>query len=205
MSAPRVLDLFPGAGGATRGLQLTGLHVTAVDIKPQPHNPAERFILQDALTLSAAFIREFTFCWASPPCPRFSAMKHAHNAKRHEDLIAPTRSLLDEAGVPYAIENVVGAPLINPITLCGSMFDLRTPGGAWLKRHRLIETSFPIAQPPCRHPPRVTRGQTIADRRVTAVPLHNTDVCMDIDRPRFEANFLAAIKGARAAQFSEAT
>ena len=45
----------------------------------------------------------------------------------------------------------------------------------------------------------LTRGQTIADRRVTAVPLHNTDVCMDIDRPRFEANFLAAIKGPRAA------
>jgi len=41
----------------------------------------------------------------------------------------------------------------------------------------------------------LTRGQTIADRRVTAVPLHNAEVCMDIDRARFEANFLAAIKG----------
>jgi purine nucleosidase len=40
----------------------------------------------------------------------------------------------------------------------------------------------------------LTRGQTVADRRLAAVPLHNTDVCMDIDRPRFEANFLAAIK-----------
>jgi purine nucleosidase len=41
----------------------------------------------------------------------------------------------------------------------------------------------------------LSRGQTIADRRVTAAPLHNADVCMDIDRPRFETNFLAAIKG----------
>ena len=41
----------------------------------------------------------------------------------------------------------------------------------------------------------LTRGQTIADRRLTAVALHNADVCMDIDRPRFLANFLAAIKG----------
>ena len=41
----------------------------------------------------------------------------------------------------------------------------------------------------------LTRGQTIADRRATAVPSHNADVCMDIDRPRFKANFLAAIKG----------
>jgi purine nucleosidase len=41
----------------------------------------------------------------------------------------------------------------------------------------------------------LTRGQTIADRRLTAVALHNADVCMDIDRPRFLANFLAAVKG----------
>src|SRR5579871_826583 len=33
---------------------------------------------------------------------------------------------------------------------------------------------------------KLTRGQTIADRRVTAAPLQNADVCMDIDRPRFE-------------------
>ena len=41
----------------------------------------------------------------------------------------------------------------------------------------------------------LTRGQTVADRRRTAVAHHNADVCMDMDRPRFEANFLAAIKG----------
>jgi purine nucleosidase len=41
----------------------------------------------------------------------------------------------------------------------------------------------------------LTRGQTVADRRRTAVALHNADICMDIDRPRFLANFLAAIKG----------
>jgi purine nucleosidase len=40
-----------------------------------------------------------------------------------------------------------------------------------------------------------TRGQTIADRRRTAIGLQNADVCMDIDRTRFLKNFLAAIKG----------
>ena len=40
-----------------------------------------------------------------------------------------------------------------------------------------------------------TRGQTVADRRRTAVPFHNADVCMDVDRARFLAGFLAAIKG----------
>jgi hypothetical protein len=39
------------------------------------------------------------------------------------------------------------------------------------------------------------RGQTIADRRLTVIALHNADVSRDIDRSRFEANFLAAIKG----------
>ena len=57
-------------------------------------------------------------------------MRVLHNAKKHEDLIAPTRALLVAAGVDYVIENVVGAPLINPITLCGSMFQCETPGGA---------------------------------------------------------------------------
>ena len=49
-----------------------------------------------------------------------------------------------EAGCPYVIENVVGAPLINPILLCGAMFGLET------YRHRLFETNFEIQAPP--HP-----------------------------------------------------
>jgi purine nucleosidase len=40
-----------------------------------------------------------------------------------------------------------------------------------------------------------TRGQTVADRRRTAVPLHNADVCVEVDRARFATDFLAAIKG----------
>ena len=41
----------------------------------------------------------------------------------------------------------------------------------------------------------LTRGQTVADRRRTAEPLHNAQVCMGVDRARFETGFLAAIKG----------
>jgi len=36
-------------------------------------------------------------------------------------------------GKPFIIENVPGAPLINPLTLCGTMFGLK------VKRHRLFE------------------------------------------------------------------
>jgi DNA (cytosine-5)-methyltransferase 1 len=46
-----------------------------------------------------------------------------------------------DSGLPYVIENVPGAPLKNPIMLCGSMFGLKT------YRHRLFESNVPIAQP----------------------------------------------------------
>jgi DNA (cytosine-5)-methyltransferase 1 len=149
----RALDLFAGGGGATRGLQRVGFHVVAVDVAPQPHNPADRFIQADALKLTVEFIRGFDFVWASPPCQAHSSMRVLHNAKRHVDLISPTRDLLAASGVPYAIENVVGAPLINPIMLCGTMFGLETPCGAELQRHRLVEASFPILAPACQHRP----------------------------------------------------
>ena len=41
----------------------------------------------------------------------------------------------------------------------------------------------------------LTRGETVADRRRTALPRRNANVCVDVDRARFTANFLAAIKG----------
>lgn len=150
----RALDLFAGAGGASRGLQLAGLDVTGVDVKPQRHSPADRIIQADALSLSVDFIRGFNFVWASPPCQRHSSMRLMHNAKRHADLIGPTRELLIAAGVPFAIENVEGArPMMrSPVLLCGSMFGLATPCGAGLKRHRLFECSFKVTAPPkCRH------------------------------------------------------
>ena len=151
----RALDLFSGAGGATRGLQLAGFDVTGVDIDPQPRYCGDRFVQAEALSfLQAKFA---TICmsmdliWASPPCQAHTSLKSMHNAKKHIDLIAPTRALLQQIGVPYVIENVVGAPLINYVTLCGTMFDLRTDGGAALHRHRNIEASFHLPQKNCRH------------------------------------------------------
>lgn len=151
---PRALDLFCGAGGATRGLQLAGFHVTGIDLEPQPRYCGDRFIQANALkpaVLAYLDLSSFDFIWASPPCQAHTALNTMHNAKRHEDLIAPTRELLIASGTPYVIENVVGAPLHDPITLCGTMFGLRTADGAELQRHRLFEASFPLAAPECQH------------------------------------------------------
>lgn len=146
----RALDLFCGAGGATKGLQQAGFHVTGVDIKAQPRYCGDAFVQADALTYAtdALLAAEFDFVWASPPCQAFTNAQKIR-ANDHPDLIEPTRAMLKASGVPYCIENVPGAPLITPVELCGAMFGLRT------YRHRLFECSFPVTQPP--HPEHTAR------------------------------------------------
>jgi DNA (cytosine-5)-methyltransferase 1 len=154
MSRPLALDLFCCAGGASMGLHRAGFDVVGVDIRPQPRYPFE-FHQADALTFP---LDGFDFIWASPPCQAHTAMKTMHNAKDHEDLIPPTRARLVASGIPWAMENVMGAPLVNPIMLCGTMFGLGV-GDAELRRHRLFETSDPILLvPQCHHGTRATIG-----------------------------------------------
>jgi DNA (cytosine-5)-methyltransferase 1 len=77
-------------------------------------------------------------------------------------LVAPTRAAPKRTGLPYVIENVVGAPLFSPDLLCGSMFGLEThpyPVGWRIERHRWFETSFPIRfAPACQHDDRPVCG-----------------------------------------------
>lgn len=148
----RALDLFCKAGGATRGLQQAGFHVTGVDIKPQPRYCGDDFICADALAPMTWDwrIHEFDFIWASPPCQAHTSMKTMPDAKDHVDLIPQTRALLKASGVPYVIENVVGAPLVEPFTLCGSMFGLGAQG-CRLERHRIFESSFHVTPPTHQH------------------------------------------------------
>lgn len=114
--------------------------IIGVDTKPQPRYPF-CFVQADAMTYR---LEGFDFIWASPPCQRYTrAQNAAKNAHAHPDLIEPVRQRLRAAGVPYVIENVVGAPLIHPIVLCGLAFGLQ------VKRHRLFETNFAILAPSC--------------------------------------------------------
>jgi DNA (cytosine-5)-methyltransferase 1 len=140
----RLLDLFCGAGGAAMGYHRAGFEVVGVDIKPQPHFPFA-FHQADAMTFP---LDGFDLIHASPPCQHFTRYKNVRNdlPERYPDLIAATRQRLAATALPWVMENVQGAPLVNPVTLCGSMFGLD------VRRHRLFEMSHPpLMVPPCQH------------------------------------------------------
>ena len=152
--ALRALDLFCCAGGAGVGLHRAGFEVVGVDIVARPRYPFE-FHQADALTFP---LDGFDLIWASPPCQGYTAMRHAPGAKGAPRLIDAVRQRMP-AGIPWIIENVEEArsEMIDPILLCGSMFDLGAQG-CRLQRHRLFECSFPVAQPECRHDSRPVIG-----------------------------------------------
>lgn len=139
----RLLDLFCCQGGASLGYYRAGFEVTGVDISPMKNYPF-RFIQANALELTPDFLAGFDAIAASPPCKVHTKMK-AFSSKAHRDLVPETRAMLTATGLPYVIENVPGAPLIQPIMLCGSMF------GLFVQRHRLFESNVKLEQPSCRH------------------------------------------------------
>ena len=149
---PKLLDLFCGAGGASMGYHRAGFDVVGVDIEPQPHYPFE-FHQADALLVLSNLVEgvspwSFDAIHASPPCQAYSAgaRMRTGNAKDHPRLIEPIRALLAACGVPWIIENVVGAPLDRSAQLCGSMFGLA------VRRHRIFESNVLLwGPPPCRH------------------------------------------------------
>ncbi len=147
---PRLLDLFCCAGGASVGYHRAGFDIVGVDVNPQKNYPFE-FIQKDALSLKPEFLASFDAIHASPPCQSYSDLaKRNGNADAWPRLVEPVRELLQLSGVPYVIENVEGAPLIDPIVLCGTMFP-----GLRVLRHRLFETNFEITVPPHGKHPKV--------------------------------------------------
>lgn len=119
------------------GLHRAGFEVVGVDWEPQPRYPFE-FVCAESMDFP---LDGFDFIWASPPCQKYTLAQRIQQ-NDHPDLIAPLRKRLQRSGKLWTIENVVGAPLENPIVLCGSMFP-----GLQVYRHRQIETSFLLKQP----------------------------------------------------------
>ncbi len=148
MKKPRLLDLFCCAGGAGAGYAKAGFEVVGVDLHPQPRYPFE-FHQADAMTFD---LSGFDAIHASPPCQAYTVLGGREDLSHYPDLVDAVRERLQAAGVPWIIENVPGAPLRDPITLCGAMFGLRS------YRHRLFESSAQLVAPPHpKHEVRVNR------------------------------------------------
>ncbi len=148
---PALLDAFCGAGGAAMGYHNAGFDVVGVDIKPQPNYPFT-FIRADAIEFLSELISvgptglQFAAIHASPPC-QFASKAKVLWDNLHPDLLQPTRDLLEYSMLPYVIENVKGAPLLEPVVLEGQMFGLNT------HRPRLFETNWPLEVPTLRLTP----------------------------------------------------
>jgi len=160
----RVLDLFCGAGGAAMGLHRAWpeAEIVGVDIKPQPRYPF-KFMQADILATGFGLAMDYwDFVWMSPPCQAYTNQGKV-SRKDHPRLIGPMRRVWKEINrcerikgcriTPWVIENVVGAPLEEPITLCGSMFNLG------VRRHRNFEANFTLVEPSsCDHKGREVRA-----------------------------------------------
>jgi hypothetical protein len=140
---PRLLDLFCGAGGAARGYQWAGFHVTGVDICPQPRYAGDPFVQADAFTFLARSAHEFDVIHASPECQGYSVTAGMSWANGAEKYIPELRAALERTGKTWVIENVPGAEPHMPaaITLCGLSFGLK------LFRHRLFESNVLLFAP----------------------------------------------------------
>lgn len=180
---PKLLDLFCCEGGASAGYRRAGYDVYGVDLFEEFTQRRYPFpsVRMDALAALGALLAgkplvfthpdgvmqtlllsDFAAVHASPPCQHASAGTRAMRSrgdKRHPQLIAPTRELLRATGLPYIIENVEGADLVDPVMLCWSMFyeagTVENEDGVPLRmeRHRLFESNVLLMVPDqCRHP-----------------------------------------------------
>ena len=146
----KLLDLYCGVGGASAGYAAAGFEVTGIDLKHGKRYPYT-YIKGDVLQYlkDFDFLQSFDVIHASPPCQTHSITQHLRNAQGKTtskvDLIPQTRAALIASGKPYIIENVPGSPLVNPIQLCGSAFDLR------VRRHRLFESNMSLQGSICNH------------------------------------------------------
>jgi DNA (cytosine-5)-methyltransferase 1 len=130
---------------------MTGIDIQGRLSKLYPYT----FIEGDALKLTVADLRKYDFIHLGGPCQPFSKMMNCQPAAvraRYIDLILPLRPKLVESGVPFVIENVEGAPLIDPTWLCGLMFDKE------LYRHRGFEGGNGVTIPKLHHPKHVKRA-----------------------------------------------
>ena len=180
---PLLLDVFSGESGAGMGYHRAGFDVRSIDNAPAraKRTPFPIHVggaIEALATLldgdALDFVRpdghiewlslsDFDAMHGSPPCTGYTRGTAAipNRLERHDRLIAVTRDLFEQTGLPYVIENVADArpELRDPLMLCWSMF--HEPGSVIdndgtplrMERHRLFESNMFLTAPgTCNHP-----------------------------------------------------
>ncbi len=218
MKRPKILVGYCCEGGMDKGLEDAGFDTYGIDTfeefsqarYPGPSYKGD-FILAMVRLISGEelpFVHkdgrvewlglsDFVAVHTSPPCQHASAGTRSlrgKDGKEYPKLVEPTRWLLEQTGLPWLIENVKGAALRNPVTLCGSMFAMGAVDEDGLplrlERHRLFETNWPLFPPgPCDHDPSVWVAGVYGGSRRAKVPKgtpHFIAAPMDRYAARFE-------------------
>ena len=159
---PTLVDTYCCEGGAGVGFHRAGFSVLGVDLFKHVNAKGKRVGFSQKRYPFASyqgdaieFLRRWGYLFdvrhGSPPCQRHSAGTRAIDRDDYPDLIGPTREVMQEIGGLYVIENVVCAPLIDPLELCGCMFDLATEDDDGLplrmERPRLFESNAVLVAP----------------------------------------------------------
>lgn len=150
---PELLDLFACEGLGSEGYAQAGFDVSAVDndknrLKYNPH----KWLVEDAYRVLEREGKTFDAIHASPPCQGYSRGNAMNETTWSRD-IPKVREALEATGKPYVIENVVdaGYDMIDPVRLCGCMWDLKTVDTdnivIHMERARLFETNWNLTPP----------------------------------------------------------
>lgn len=166
----RLLDLYCGGFGTAYGYASVGWKVDAVDVvrRADPPHPNIRFIQADANTYP---LDGYDAVAGSPPCTGHSTLRNAADVGRGREvdnawMLRHTIERFRASGLPYVVENVMGARALMPgaFQLCGTMFGL-VDGPYLLERHRLFLTNMMIMAPG----PHKCRGSSRSGRTAIGV------------------------------------
>lgn len=158
---PVMVEVAGCQGGMTKGYQDAGWYVIAVDVVDHSdRSPADEFHVikpEDTFDVIAELAPQADALHSGLPCQKYTHGNAANDTSDLPDLITPCRAAFQATGLPWVIENVPRAPLVNPMTLCGTMFGLTAVDDdvttLHLRRHRLFESNVLLTPPgPCVHP-----------------------------------------------------
>lgn len=119
-----------------------------MDYQAQPRYAGDEFVCADVYKWFPKHGHEFDVVHASPPCQRYSSLA-GRTGFRYPDSVSRVRAMLAESGKPWVIENLPEAPLIDPVVLCGTQFDLCAAADKvrWIRRHRHFESTLDLVEP----------------------------------------------------------